>query len=123
MSPFELGPFLLGGRNTTRDSQQTLPFYINLIGMRPVFAMNTEPLTIYYLRYPSTPEDRADLPGWSAHLANRRILPQALGRLRNVDVPVIKDLGVTSHESVPLSSWEEKCGVGFGKIHSVISYI
>ncbi|KAL4874666.1 Glyoxalase/Bleomycin resistance protein/Dihydroxybiphenyl dioxygenase [Aspergillus karnatakaensis] len=184
-SPFELGEFLPGGHNTDpplpensptagfklnhfmlriRDPQRSLHFYIDLMGMRTVFTMNTGPFTIYYLGYPSTPEDRANLPGWSAKVGDPRTLTQTLGllelyhvhgseravseggveistgnappnlgfghlgftvpdvpttleRLRGAGVKVVKELGVTSRESIPLSGWEEKRGVGVGEIH------
>ncbi|KAL3469406.1 Glyoxalase/Bleomycin resistance protein/Dihydroxybiphenyl dioxygenase [Aspergillus californicus] len=184
-SPFELGAFLPGGHNTDpalpensptagfklnhfmlriRDPQRSLHFYIDLMGMRTVFTMNTGPFTIYYLGYPSTAEDRADLPAWSAKVGDPRTLTQTLGllelyhihgsenptedggyevstgnappnlgfghlgftipdvpatleRLRKAGVPVLKDLGVSTRESIPLSSWEEDRGVGLGEIH------
>ncbi|KPI39543.1 Lactoylglutathione lyase [Cyphellophora attinorum] len=36
-----------------RDPQDSLHFYVTLMGMRSVFTMNTGPYTIYYLGYPS----------------------------------------------------------------------
>ncbi|KKK17842.1 putative lactoylglutathione lyase (Glo1) [Aspergillus rambellii] len=101
-SPFEPGVFLPGGHNTDpplpqdspttgyqlnhsmlriRDPQRSLHFYITLMGMRTVFTMNTGPFTIYYLGYPSSAEDRADLPRWSARVGNPRVLTQTLGLL------------------------------------------
>ncbi|KAL2825208.1 Glyoxalase/Bleomycin resistance protein/Dihydroxybiphenyl dioxygenase [Aspergillus cavernicola] len=185
-SPFEVGTFLPGGDNTDpalpensptagfklnhfmlriRNPQRSLHFYIDLMGMRTVFTMNTGPFTIYYLGYPSTAEDRADLPAWSAKVGDPHTLTQTLGllelyhihrsdkstadggyeistgnappnlgfghlgftvpnvpatleRLRNAGVPVLKDLGISTRESIPLSSWEEDRGVGLGEIHS-----
>ncbi|KAL4909991.1 hypothetical protein BDW74DRAFT_46486 [Aspergillus multicolor] len=185
-SPFEVGAFLPGGNKTDpalpentptagyklnhfmlriRDPKRSLHFYIDLMGMRTVFTMNTGPWTIYYLGYPTTREDRADLPAWSAKVGgNNKTLtstlgllelyhihgsekdtaeggyemstgneppylgfghlgftvpdvPSALERLRNAGVRVIKDLGVTTRESIPLSKWEEERGVGVGEIH------
>ncbi|KAF9890759.1 Lactoylglutathione lyase [Aspergillus nanangensis] len=184
-SPFEEGVFLPGGANndpalpetspTTgyrlnhsmlriRDPKRSLHFYIHIMGMRTVFTMNTGPFTIYYLGYPSTAEDRADLAAWSSRIADPRNLTQTLGllelyhihgsekpvaeggvelstgnsaphlgfghlgftvpdvpatleRLRAEGVAVLKDLGDSSRESVPLSSWEEERGVGVGPIH------
>ena len=43
-----------------RDPQESLHFYIDLMGMRTVFTMNTGPFTIYYLGYPQTDEHRED---------------------------------------------------------------
>ncbi|KLO91770.1 GLO1-Glyoxalase I [Fusarium fujikuroi] len=43
-----------------RDPVKSLHFYIDLMGMRTVFIMNTGPFTIYYLGYPQTEEHRAD---------------------------------------------------------------
>lgn len=184
-SPSQVGDFLPGGNHTDpalsennptagfklnhfmlriRDPKRSLRFYIDLMGMRTVFTMNAGPWTIYYLGYPTTPEDRADLPAWSAKVADPPTLTQTLGllelyhihgsekstsdggyemstgnappnlgfghlgftvpdvpatveRLRKESVPVLKDLGVTSRESIPLSSWEEERGVGIGEIH------
>lgn len=184
-SPFEVGAFLPGGHHTDpalpensptagfklnhfmlriRDPKRSLHFYIELMGMRTVFTMNTGPWTIYYLGYPSTEEDRADLSAWSAKVGDPRTLTQTLGllelyhihgsekptgdggyevstgnappnlgfghlgftvpdvpstveRLRKAGVPILKELGVTTRESIPLSSWEENRGVGVGEIH------
>jgi lactoylglutathione lyase len=184
-SPFDPGVFLPGGHNNdpplpengptagyklnhfmlrVRDPQRTLHFYINLMGMRTVFTMNAGPFTLYYLGYPPTSADRADLPSWSARVANPPVLTQTPGllelyhvhgtekadaeggfnmstgntppylgfghlgftvpdvastleRLRKEGVPVIKELGNSLRESVPLSSWEEERGVGVGAIH------
>ncbi|KAF5578721.1 lactoylglutathione lyase [Fusarium pseudoanthophilum] len=44
-----------------RDPVKSLHFYIDLMGMRTVFTMDTGPFTIYYLGYPRTDEHRADL--------------------------------------------------------------
>jgi lactoylglutathione lyase len=86
-SPFPVGEFLPnGGKNDLalpendptigyklnhfmlriRDPKASLNFYMNLMGMRTVFTMNTGPFTIYYLGYPQTPEHRADLPKFGA---------------------------------------------------------
>ncbi|KAF4250636.1 hypothetical protein CNMCM8980_010577 [Aspergillus fumigatiaffinis] len=184
-SPFDPGVFLPGGHNNdpplpengptagyklnhfmlrVRDLQRTLHFYINLMGMRTVFTMNAGPFTLYYLGYPPTSADRADLPSWSARVANPPVLTQTPGllelyhvhgtekadaeggfnmstgntpphlgfghlgftvpdvastleRLRKEGVPIIKELGNSLRESVPLSSWEEERGVGVGEIH------
>ncbi|KAL4974789.1 Glyoxalase/Bleomycin resistance protein/Dihydroxybiphenyl dioxygenase [Aspergillus desertorum] len=183
---YDVGAFLPGGHNTDpalpensptagfklnhfmlriRDPRRSLHFYIDLMGMRTVFIMNTGPWTIYYLGYPSTPEDRADLPTWSAKVGgNNRTLtstlgllelyhvhgsekpvsdggyeistgneppnlgfghlgftvpdvPKALERLRGAGVRVIKELGVSTRESIPLSKWEEEREIGVGEIH------
>ncbi|CBF69684.1 putative lactoylglutathione lyase (Glo1) [Aspergillus nidulans FGSC A4] len=185
-SIFEVGAFLPGGHNTDpalpensptagfklnhfmlriRDPKRSLHFYMNLMGMRTVFTMNTGPWTIYYLGYPSTPQDRADLPAWSAKVGgdNRTLtstlgllelyhvhgsekpiseggyeistgneppnlgfghlgftvpdVPKALERLRGAGVRVIKELSVSTRESIPLSKWEEERGIGVGEIH------
>ncbi|KAJ5913733.1 hypothetical protein N7504_002616 [Penicillium tannophilum] len=44
-----------------QDPARSLPFYVDLLGMRTVFTMNTGPFTIYYLGYPQTPEHQQDL--------------------------------------------------------------
>ncbi|EAW14369.1 putative lactoylglutathione lyase (Glo1) [Aspergillus clavatus NRRL 1] len=184
-SPFEPGVFLPGGHNNDpalpehsptagfklnhfmlriRDPQRSLHFYIDLMGMRTVFTMNAGPFTLYYLGYPSTAEDRANLPAWAARVANPHVLaqtpgllemyhvhgtekaaadgglemstgntpphlgfghlgftvpdvPAAVERLRREGVPIVKELGDSSRESVPLSDWEAERGVGVGDIH------
>lgn len=55
---FKLNHFML----RIRDPTVSLPFYIDLLGMRTVFTMNTGPFTIYYLGYPQSPSHAADLP-------------------------------------------------------------
>lgn len=42
----------------------------------------------------------------------------ALDRLKEAGVTVLKDVGVCTRESVPLSEWEEERGVGRGQIHA-----
>ncbi|KAL4992332.1 hypothetical protein BDW68DRAFT_196881 [Aspergillus falconensis] len=128
--PFELNHFML----RILDPKRSLHFYIDLMGMRTVFTMNTGSWTIYYLGYPSTPEDRTDLPAWSAKVGgDNRTLTSTLGllelyhihgsekpalkRLRGAGVRVIKELGVSTRESIPLSKWEEERGIGVGEIH------
>ncbi|RAK96391.1 putative lactoylglutathione lyase (Glo1) [Aspergillus ibericus CBS 121593] len=99
---FEPGLYLPGGHNTdpplplsspttnyrlnhvmlrTRDPKRTLHFYLDLMGMRTVFTMNTGPFTIYYLGYPATADDRANLPAWAARIADIPVLTQTLGLL------------------------------------------
>lgn len=64
-----------------RDPKPTLHFYIDLMGMRTVFAINTGPMTVYYLGYPSTPEHRADPAAYAQHVAQHSVLTQTLGLL------------------------------------------
>ncbi|KAA8644121.1 hypothetical protein EYZ11_006554 [Aspergillus tanneri] len=177
-SPFEEGTMLRGGHNTDpplpensptvnyklnhlmlriRDPKRTLHFYIDLMGMRTVFTMNAGPFTLYYLGYPTTEADRADLPTWASkvpitqtlgllelfhihgtesapdfEISNGNIPPHlgfghvgftvpdvaaTVARLRSNGVPVIKELGDSSRESVPLSEWEAERGIGIGELH------
>ncbi|KAF5522875.1 Lactoylglutathione lyase [Colletotrichum aenigma] len=60
-----------------RDPARSLHFYIDLMGMRTVFTMNTGPFTIYYLGYPQTTEHRADLARFREDTVAR--LPDTLG--------------------------------------------
>lgn len=41
----------------------------------------------------------------------------AVQRLRDAGVSILKDVGVCSRETVPLSEWEEERGIGCGEIH------
>ncbi|KAJ5826311.1 hypothetical protein N7474_003449 [Penicillium riverlandense] len=41
----------------------------------------------------------------------------AVERLRAAGVPILKEVGVSSREAVPLSEWEAARGVGRGEIH------
>ncbi|KAK5138438.1 hypothetical protein LTR08_000024 [Meristemomyces frigidus] len=43
-----------------RDPEASRHFYVDLMGMRTIFVLNTGPMTVYYLGYPTTPEHRAD---------------------------------------------------------------
>ncbi|KAK4539200.1 hypothetical protein LTR36_001158 [Oleoguttula mirabilis] len=43
-----------------RIPKASLHFYVDLMGMRTIFVLNTGPMTVYYLGYPTTPEHRAD---------------------------------------------------------------
>lgn len=148
-----------------RDPEASLSFYVNLMGMRTVFTFNTGPFTIYYLGYPQTDADRADLQAWGEKTCG--VLPHTLGllelyhihgsekqpkgyyttgndaphlgfgqvgftipdvksaleRLKRAGVKVLKDLGVSTRESIPLSSYEVGKGVGKGEIHTNYSKI
>ncbi|CAI7634057.1 unnamed protein product [Penicillium discolor] len=42
----------------------------------------------------------------------------AVQRLREGGVRILKDVGVCSRETVPLSGWEEERGIGCGEIHA-----
>ena len=42
----------------------------------------------------------------------------AVERLRTAGVPIRKDLGTCSRESIPLSEWEAEQGIGRGEIHA-----
>ncbi|KAF3939690.1 hypothetical protein ABW19_dt0206072 [Dactylella cylindrospora] len=143
-----------------RDPIASLRFYIDLMGMRTVFTMDTGPFTIYYLGYPQTPADRSDIPAWADRTCAN--LPHTLGllelyhihgsekqqegyyttgndapnigfgqvgftvpdvaaaleRLRSAGVRILKELGVATRESIPLSQWEEERGVGVGEVHA-----
>ena len=67
-----------------RDPAATLNFYINLMGMRTIFAMNTGPFTVYYLGYPRTQEQRADPGTFVRETAPPDIMPHTLGLLELV---------------------------------------
>ncbi|KAK6543367.1 hypothetical protein TWF694_000116 [Orbilia ellipsospora] len=180
-SPFPPGQFLPAGNNSDpplpassptlsyrlnhlmlriRDPTASLNFYINLLGMRTIFTMNTGPFTIYYLGYPPTPlptpqshqtwaeETCKNLPHtlgllelYHVHGSEKQEpgyyhtgndapylgfgqvgftvpnVKEALERLKEGGVKVLKDLGVSSRESVPLSEWEAVRGVGLGEVH------
>ncbi|KAK6347843.1 hypothetical protein TWF718_005664 [Orbilia javanica] len=187
-SPFPLGQFLPNGgtyRNEPtipasdptigyklnhlmlriRDPEASLNFYVNLMGMRTVFTMNTGPFTIYYLGYPQTDSDRSDIQAWAEKTCG--VLPHTLGllelyhihgsenqpegyystgndapnlgfgqvgftvpdvkstleRLKGAGVKVLKDLGVSTRESIPLTPYEAAKGVGLGDIHPNYSNI
>lgn len=44
-------------------------------------------------------------------------VPAALRHLTENGVEVVKDLGVATRETIPLSEWENKQGIGQGEIH------
>lgn len=144
-----------------RDPARSLHFYVDLMGMRTVFTMNTGPFTIYYLGYPQTAAHRADLPAFGqdtlsvlAHTLGLFELyhihgsenepegyystgneppnlglghlgftvpdvPAAVDRLKSHGVEVIKDLGIATRETIPLSHWESQRGIGLGSLHPV----
>jgi lactoylglutathione lyase len=74
---YKLNHFML----RIRDPAPTLEFYVNLMGMRTVFSFNGGPFTIYYLGYPSTELDRADLEAWATKLTTPGMLGKTLGLL------------------------------------------
>ena len=44
-------------------------------------------------------------------------VPAAVSRLKDAGVRILKDVGVCSRETVPLSEWEAERGIGRGEIH------
>ncbi|KAK2613169.1 hypothetical protein N8I77_000096 [Diaporthe amygdali] len=64
-----------------RDPERSLHFYRDLMGMRTVWTMNTGPFTIYYLGYPSTDAERADLDTWAERTSDIRTLTRYKGLL------------------------------------------
>lgn len=64
-----------------RDPKASLHFYVDLIGMRTVFAMNTGPFTVYYLGFPTEPEHRSDLAKFSQDLLVPGRIANTLGLL------------------------------------------
>lgn len=147
---YKLNHFML----RIRDPAKSIPFYVDLMGMRTVFTMNVGPFTIYYLGYPQTSEHRADLAKFAAdtvgklqhtlgllelyhvhgsekqeagyystgnepgHLGFGHLgftvpsVPKALEHLKKAGVEVVKDLGVCTRQSIPISDWENERGVG-----------
>jgi lactoylglutathione lyase len=148
-----------------RDPAKSLHFYIDLMGMRTVFTINTGPFTIYYLGYPQTEVHRADLRAFgedtlpnlthtlgllelyhvhgsekmpddyystgnaAPHLGLGHLgfsvpdVPAALAHLTAHGVKIIKDLGVATRESVPLSQWEAQRGLGLGELHQGYKHV
>ncbi|KOS43651.1 hypothetical protein ACN38_g5418 [Penicillium nordicum] len=47
----------------------------------------------------------------------------AVQRLREGGVRILKDVGVCSRETVPLSEWEEERGIGCGEIHGNYAWL
>lgn len=146
-----------------RNPAESLHFYIDLMGMRTVFAMNTGPFTVYYLGYPQTEAHRADAQMFARETVPNPVLtstagllelchfhgsealspdefrlsngnvpphlgfghlgftvpdvPAALGRLIANGVTVVKPLGRSTRESVPISRWEsEELKIGRGDL-------
>ncbi|KAF4432801.1 Lactoylglutathione lyase [Colletotrichum fructicola Nara gc5] len=64
-----------------RDPERSLQFYRDLLGMRLVWTLNTGPFTIYYLGFPSTDGDRADLKYWAEHPADFAAFTRTTGFL------------------------------------------
>lgn len=74
---YQLNHFML----RIRDPARTLHFYVNLMGMRVIFTLNGGPFTVYYLGYPSTEIDRADLQAWASKLTTPGTMGKTLGLL------------------------------------------
>ncbi|VUC25156.1 unnamed protein product [Clonostachys rosea] len=142
-----------------RDPTRSLHFYINLMGMRTIFTLNSGPFTIYYIGYPQTTEHQSDFGKFARdtlpelqrtmglielfhihgsenepedyyctgnqppHLGLGHFgftvpdVPRALERLRSHGVEVVKDVGVSTRDAVPLSEWERQRGIGVGDLH------
>ncbi|PYH94211.1 lactoylglutathione lyase [Aspergillus ellipticus CBS 707.79] len=66
----------------TTDPPATLNFYINLMGMRTVFAMNAGPFTMWYLGYPPPGVSSAEeIRAWAERVAHIPTLTGTLGLL------------------------------------------
>lgn len=64
-----------------RDPVETLHFYIDLMGMRTVFAMNAGPLTVYYLGFPEKKEHQDDPTKYVDHVWPHPTMAKTLGLL------------------------------------------
>ncbi|OQE13589.1 hypothetical protein PENSTE_c052G00870 [Penicillium steckii] len=142
-----------------QDPARSLHFYVDLLGMRTVFTMDTGPFTIYYLGYPQIDEHKIDMTKFGqdtlANLTGTLGLlelyhihgsenkppglystgnqPPALGfghlgftvpdvlktvqYLTSHGVEVVKDLGVATRVSIPLSVSEAERGLGLDDLH------
>ncbi|EXJ57449.1 lactoylglutathione lyase [Cladophialophora yegresii CBS 114405] len=102
---YKLNHFML----RIRDPAKSIPFYVDLMGMRTVFTMNVGPFTIYYLGYPQTDEHRADLPKFGADTAGN--LQHTLGLLELYHVH-----GSEKQEAGYYSTGNEPGHLGFGHL-------
>lgn len=50
-------------------------------------------------------------------------VPAAVKRMQDAGVPILKPLGVSTRESIPLTKWEADQGVGHGEIHENYKHI
>lgn len=64
-----------------RDPAESLHFYVDLMGLRTIFAMNTGPFTIYYLGHPRTDEHRADPQRYARETVPHDVLIRTAGLL------------------------------------------
>ena len=64
-----------------RSPARSLPFYINHLGLRTIFTMNTGPFTIYYLGYPLPGTNQETLQSWAEETSNIHTLTQTPGLL------------------------------------------
>lgn len=64
-----------------RDPAESLHFYVDLMGLRTIFAMNAGPFTIYYLGHPRTDEHRADPQRYARETVPHDVLIRTAGLL------------------------------------------
>lgn len=64
-----------------RDPKATLHFYIDLMGMRTIFTLNTGPFTVFCLGYPQTPAHRADPAAYSREVQSPSVMSRTSGLL------------------------------------------
>jgi lactoylglutathione lyase len=50
-------------------------------------------------------------------------VPAAVERLRKAGVKIVKELGVGTKESVPISKWEDEIGIATGELHANYKHI
>ncbi|KAH8806019.1 putative lactoylglutathione lyase [Xylogone sp. PMI_703] len=95
-----------------RDPEETLHFYIDLMGMRTVFAMNAGPMTVYYLGFPQT-EEHYDPAKYAEHVWPHKTMAHTLGL---IELNHFHGSEKLSKEEFQLESGNRPPHLGFGHL-------
>ncbi|EEA28720.1 hypothetical protein EYB25_000362 [Talaromyces marneffei] len=96
-----------------RDPSESLHFYIDLMGLRTVFAMNTGPCSIYYLGHPQTDAERADPKLYAQNTVSNEVLTTTKGLIELVHIHGTEKL---SKEEYKLQNGNVAPFLGFGHV-------
>ncbi|KUL86688.1 hypothetical protein ZTR_03078 [Talaromyces verruculosus] len=96
-----------------RDPSESLHFYIDLMGLRTVFAMNTGPCSIYYLGHPQTDAERADPKLYAQNTVSNDVLTATKGLIELVHIHGTENL---PKEEYKLHNGNVAPFLGFGHV-------
>lgn len=100
-----------------RDPSESLHFYVDLMGLRTIFAMNTGPCTVYYLGHPQTEVERADPKQFAQNTVPNEVLTKTKGLIELVHIHGTEKL---SKDEYSLQNGNTAPWLGFGHVRFTV---